>query len=73
MVQTSLRSIIINRSAPGKLSFLIMVSIFFLQIMLTNVFIGANVPNSGLATFACVISPMLQLNLVFKMGVVQYA
>ena len=72
MVQVSLRSIIINRMAPGRLSFLIMVSIFFLQLMLSNVLVGSSVPNPGLATTACIISPMLQLNLMFKMGIVQY-
>ena len=34
---------------------------------------GIGVPNSGLATVGCIISPMLQLNLMFIMGFAQKA
>ena len=69
-LQTNLRGIIITRLAPGRLSFLITVSLFFLQIALSPVLIGSDVPNTGLATIGCIFSPFLQIVLMYHLGVV---
>jgi len=73
MLQTSLRGIVISQVLPGRMAFLFTVTFLFFQISLSPVLIGQTVPASSLAIMACIISPMLQLNLVFHMGVVQFA
>ena len=69
-LQANLRGIIITRLAPGKISFLIVLSLFFLQIALAPVLIGEDTPNTGLATIGCIISPYLQIVLMYHLGVV---
>ena len=69
-LQANLRGIIITRLAPGKLSFLITLSLFFLQIALAPVLIGDDTPNTSLATIGCIISPYLQIVLMYHLGVV---
>ena len=71
-LQIGLRGIIISQLVPGKLASMLTVSIFFIQFALAPVLIGADVPNPGLATIGCIISPYLQLNLLYHLGIVQY-
>ena len=63
----------INRLLPGKFGFLLTVSLLILQIALSPILIGVEVPGYFLAVVGCIISPFLQFNLVLHMGIVQFA
>lgn len=70
-IQVILRQIIFNRIFSGLVAMIATLAMFLLQVSLSPIVIGYAVPSPFLARLGCIIGPMLQLNLLFHLGIVQ--
>ena len=70
-IQVILRQIIFNRLFSGLVAMITTLAMFLLQVSLSPIIIGYAVPSPFLARLGCIIGPMLQLNLLFHLGIVQ--